>query len=46
VDHETLENHTVTIRNRDDLKQVRKPIKDIYNILVNLLEGRIDFEDI
>ena len=46
VDHETLENQTVTIRNRDDLKQIRKPIKDIYNILVDLLAGRIEFEDI
>jgi glycyl-tRNA synthetase len=46
VDHETLENNTVTIRNRDDLKQIRKPIKDIYSILINLLEGRLEFEDI
>jgi glycyl-tRNA synthetase len=46
VDHETLEDHTVTIRNRDDLKQIRKPIKDIYNILIDLLEGKIEFEDI
>ena len=46
VDHETLENNTVTIRNRDDLKQIRKPIKDIYSILIDLLEGRLEFEDI
>ncbi len=46
VDHETLENNTVTIRNRDDLKQIRKPIKNIYNILIDLLEGRVEFEDI
>ena len=46
VDHETLETNTVTIRNRDDLKQIRKPIKDIYNILIDLLEGKIEFEDI
>ena len=37
VDHETLENQTVTIRNRDDLKQVRKPMKDIYDILGDLI---------
>jgi glycyl-tRNA synthetase len=36
----------VTRRNRDDLKQIRKPIKNIYNILNDLLEGRIEFEDI
>jgi glycyl-tRNA synthetase len=46
VDHETLENQTVTIRNRDDLKQIRKPIKDIYGILNDLLEGRLEFENI
>ena len=46
VDHETLENQTVTIRNRDDLKQIRKPIKDIYNILIDLLNGRREFEDL
>ncbi len=46
VDHETLENQTVTIRNRDDLKQVRIPIKDIYGVLIDLLEGKIEFENI
>ena len=46
VDHETLENNTVTIRNRDNLKQTRISIKNIYNILKDLLEGRLDFEDI
>ena len=30
VDHETLENDTVTIRDRDTTKQIRKKIKDIY----------------
>ena len=46
VDHETLEDQTVTIRNRDDLKQVRIPIKDIYGVLIDLLEGKIEFENI
>jgi glycyl-tRNA synthetase len=46
VDHETLENNTVTLRNRNDLKQVRIQIKDVYNILANLLEGKIEFENI
>ncbi len=46
VDHETLENNTVTIRNRDNLKQTRIPIKNIYNVLKDLLDGRLDFEDI
>ena len=46
VDHETLENHTVTIRNRDDLKQIRVPIKDIYSVLIDLINGTLEFEDI
>src|SRR5664280_2411983 len=31
VDHKTIEDQKVTIRNRDDLKQTRVPIKDVYN---------------
>ena len=46
VDHETLEDSTVTIRNRDDLKQVRVPLEDVYNILSDLLAGKLRFEDI
>ena len=46
VDHETLEDETVTIRNRDDLKQVRVPLEDVYNILNDLLAGKLRFEDI
>ncbi len=46
VDHETLENESVTIRNRDNLKQIRVPIKICYSILLDLLAGKIDFEDI
>ncbi len=46
IDHKTLENQTVTIRNRDDLKQIRVPIKDVYRVLIDLLEGRIEFENI
>ncbi|MGB8233214.1 MAG: His/Gly/Thr/Pro-type tRNA ligase C-terminal domain-containing protein, partial [Methanobacterium sp.] len=46
VDHETLEDQTVTIRNRDDLKQVRVPITDIYGVLIDLLEGKLEFENI
>jgi glycyl-tRNA synthetase len=46
VDHDTLENHTVTIRNRDDLKQVRVPVEDVYRVLIDLLNGRLEFEDV
>jgi glycyl-tRNA synthetase len=33
VDHETLENNTVTLRNRDTMLQERVPIKQLYAIL-------------
>jgi glycyl-tRNA synthetase len=46
VDHETIENQTVTIRNRDDLKQKRVHINDIYRVLIDLLEGRVEFKNI
>jgi len=46
VDHDTLENDTVTIRNRDNLEQVRIPIKDIYSVLIRLLNGEIEFESL
>lgn len=45
VDHETLEDQTVTIRNRDDLKQVRKPIEEVPNVILDLLLGRYEFEE-
>ena len=46
VDHETLENNTVTLRNRDNLKQVRIKIEEINKILDDLLKNREDFEDV
>jgi glycyl-tRNA synthetase len=46
VDHETIEDQKVTIRNRDDLKQTRVPIKDVYNILTDLLDSKLEFENI
>jgi glycyl-tRNA synthetase len=46
VDHESLEDNTVTIRNRDDSKQVRIPIKEVYNTLGDLINLKISFEDL
>ncbi|GAB4309870.1 MAG: glycine--tRNA ligase [Methanobacteriaceae archaeon] len=46
VDHETIENNTVTIRNRDNLKQVRINIEDINNIIDDLINKNKNFEDI
>ncbi len=33
VDHQTLEDHTVTIRNRDTMKQERVAVADLHRIL-------------
>ncbi|MBM4241594.1 MAG: glycine--tRNA ligase [Euryarchaeota archaeon] len=46
VDHETLEENTVTLRNRDDSKQVRVPILELHNVLGDLISFKIDFKDI
>lgn len=46
VDHETIENDSVTIRNRDNLKQIRVPINDVYNVLLDLLTGKMEFESL
>lgn len=46
VDHQTLEDDTVTLRNRDDSKQVRIAIADVVQILADLKESKIEFEDL
>jgi glycyl-tRNA synthetase len=46
VDHETLEDSKVTIRNRDSLEQVRVPLEDVYDVLSDLLSKKISFKDI
>lgn len=46
VDHQTLEDQTVTIRNRDDLKQVRKPITVVADVISDLIEGKYEFEEL
>ncbi|MDI6896445.1 glycine--tRNA ligase [Methanocella conradii] len=37
VDHETMEDDTVTIRDRDTMSQVRVPVKDLARVLGELL---------
>jgi glycyl-tRNA synthetase len=44
IDYETLKNNTVTIRNRDTMKQIRVKIKDLNNVLNKLLNQEIKFE--
>ena len=39
VDHESKENNTVTLRNRDDQKQDRVPINDLKKIVQNRMES-------
>ena len=46
VDHESLKNKDVTIRNRDDMKQRRVKIKELNSILSNLLCGNIKFDKV
>jgi len=40
IDHQTLKDKTVTLRNRDDMKQIRVKIKDLNNIVKEFLNGK------
>ena len=44
VDYDTLQDGTVTIRDRDSMRQVRAPIKGIENVLYELIYKGRDFE--
>jgi glycyl-tRNA synthetase len=46
VDYDTLENNTVTIRDRDSWKQVRCGIKDLTELLRRYFRAKIDFKDL
>jgi glycyl-tRNA synthetase len=46
VDYETLENNTVTLRDRDSWKQVRTPIEDLPMLLHKYFRWEINFEDL
>jgi glycyl-tRNA synthetase len=46
VDYETLENNTVTIRDRDSWKQVRNRIEDLPDLLRKYFGGKMSFEDL
>ena len=46
IDYQTLEDQTCTIRNRDDTSQVRIKIKDIPSVLLNLIKGKLKFEEL
>ena len=46
IDYETLENDTVTIRDRDSWLQVRTAIKDLPQLLHSYFEEKINFKDL
>jgi glycyl-tRNA synthetase len=46
VDYETLEDNTVTIRDRDSWKQVRTPIEDLPELLRKYFRWKINFDDL
>mgnify|MGYP001144628212 FL=1 len=46
VDYETLNDNTVTIRDRDSWKQVRTPIEDLPKLLHEYFRWKINFEDL
>jgi glycyl-tRNA synthetase len=46
VDYETLNDNTVTIRNRDSWKQVRTSIEDLRELLHKYFRWKINFEDL
>lgn len=46
VDYQTLEDNTVTLRERDSMKQIRIPINDLPNTLHNLCNDLLVWEDV
>jgi glycyl-tRNA synthetase (EC 6.1.1.14) len=46
VDHQSLKDHKVTLRNRNDTKQIRISIKDLTRALEDLLKRRMKFQDL
>jgi len=46
IDHETLENDTVTVRDRDSWKQVRVKVAELTSLLEKLLSGEKPFKDL
>lgn len=46
VDHDSLNDKTVTIRNRDDCEQFRIPSEKVPEILLSLLKSKIEFKNL
>ena len=45
IDHQTLDDDTVTIRERDSMKQIRVHIEDISGVMRELIAGNVIFEN-
>jgi glycyl-tRNA synthetase len=45
VDYTSLEDNTVTIRDRDTVKQVRAKVEELPLIIRKLIEGKIGFRE-
>jgi glycyl-tRNA synthetase len=46
IDYDTLDDGTVTIRDRDSWQQVRSPIADLPELLHKYFQGKINFENL
>ena len=46
VDYDTLQDNTITIRDRDSWKQVRTPIQKLPDLLHRYFTEKIEFEDL
>ncbi len=46
VDGESLEKNDITIRNRNDAEQKRVKISELRNVLIDLINGKKNFEDL
>jgi glycyl-tRNA synthetase len=46
VDYDTLEDGTVTVRERDTTEQTRIPVDDLASTLAALRDGDLRFEDL
>jgi len=46
IDEDSIKNNDVTIRDRDSTKQVRIKIKNLKNILNDLIDGKINFDSL
>ena len=45
IDHTTLENDTVTMREMDSMKQIRIPLKEAPGIIASLIRGHATWQE-